>query len=84
LTVIDAGSGQSLGTTTTAAIPANGQLRLSAVQIASNAQVPASNTAAYYVITVQDSFTGYLAHLVTNTQSGVVADLTGACSFPTP
>ncbi len=78
LGVFDARDGARLGSFTTPAIPRNGQAMIAVAEIERGlgARAPA------YTIAVESAFSGYLQHLVT--VSGVVADMTPACSFAAP
>jgi hypothetical protein len=83
VSVLNATTAQSLGSFTTASIPPNGQLRMTAAELETSATVnPNTNAVTYYIVAVQSGFTGYLTHLVTNTQSGAAVDMTQICATP--
>ena len=79
LTVVDARDGTTLGSFQTDAIPANGLIRLDARTIEAAASIPADPARTQYVIKADDSFTGFLQHLLNNRAQGVVSDMTAAC-----
>jgi hypothetical protein len=82
LSLTDARDGTTLGSAyTTAVIPASGGLVLPVSTIESGASVTPTTDQLHYVITVQDSFTGYLQHRVNNQKAGVITDMSTACTF---
>lgn len=83
LAVSNAATGARLGTYTSAAIPADGQLILTVSALESAIGLSTNTTVLHYVATVQGSFTGYLQHLVNNTKVGVTTDMSVVCQFPT-
>lgn len=80
LNVADAATGATLGTYSSTPIPGNGQLVLpvSALETA----IGISPSTVHYIVTVQNLFTGYLQHLLNNTQVGVITDMSTVCTFP--
>lgn len=79
LTITDARDGTELGVYTTAAIPADGQLLLSAADIEAEIGVTPTSGMFHYNISVTNGFSGYLQQLVTNQTAGVVTDMTAVC-----
>ena len=79
LTVVDARDGTTLGSFQTDAIPGNGLIRLDARAIESAAGIPADAARQQYVIKADESFPGFLQHLLNNRDQGVVSDMTAAC-----
>jgi hypothetical protein len=79
LGVYDSTNGAKLGTYTTASIPANGQLNLAIATIEKDANVSPGTTIYQYNIKAESAFTGFLQHLVTNKQAGVITDMTTVC-----
>ncbi len=82
LNVADAATGASLGTYTSASIPANGQQVLQISTLENAIGITSAQARGHYIITIQNLFTGYLQHLLTNSQVGVVTDMSTVCSFP--
>ena len=79
LGVYDSTNGTKLGTYPTASIPANGQLNLPIATIEQGAKVSPGTTIYHYNIKAESAFTGFLQHLVTNKQAGVITDMTTVC-----
>lgn len=82
LGVYDARDGSRIGAYTTTSIPSNGQVILSAAAIEAGLNRTPTAGMYHYVIKAEGSFTGFLQHLVTNQQAGVVTDMTTACLLP--
>jgi len=74
--VYDSGTGAKLGTVSTVPIPANGQAMIPVTAI--EAKLP-SVTAYHYTLKAENTFTGYLQHIVTNAKAGVITDMTPTC-----
>ncbi|TAL04791.1 MAG: hypothetical protein EPO08_00330 [Rhodospirillaceae bacterium] len=81
LALYDATTGTRLGAATTPPIPAGGHLSLSSSELETAAQVTPSASQLRYVIRTEGTFSGFLQHLVTNTNTGAVTDLTIACKL---
>jgi hypothetical protein len=81
LGIYDANTGTKLGTYTTASIPANGQLILATKTIETSIGRTPTSVMYHYVIKQEGTFTGFLQHLVTNKQAGVITDMTTACAL---
>ncbi|MCB2106293.1 MAG: hypothetical protein KDE14_01275 [Rhodobacteraceae bacterium] len=77
--VYDARTGEKLGTYTSPAVPANGQLFVSVATIEADIGTTPTSNRYHYVLEVENAFTGFLQHLVNNVQAGVVTDMTTAC-----
>ncbi len=85
LGIYNADTGTKLGTYTTSAIAAGAQLNVSVAALEQGAKISTENAIYHYDIKVEGTFTGYLQHLVNNKSTGVVTDMTTACSLtPTP
>jgi V8-like Glu-specific endopeptidase len=80
LGIYDATSGTRLAIYNTASIPANGQLSLPVGALESGAGISPGNL-YHYVIKITNQFTGFLQHLVNNSQSGVTTDMTAVCTL---
>ncbi len=81
LGVFDARSGARLGTATTAAIPANGQLLLAVSAIERAINLTPAGALFHYVVKLE-SGTGFLQHLVNNQARAVITDMTTVCQLP--
>ena len=82
LHIADAATGASLGSYSSAAIPGNGQVVLSVSAIEAAAGITPTAAIAHYIVTVQNKFIGYIQHLLTNSQVGVITDMSTVCTFP--
>jgi len=81
LGVYDGRNGSKLGSYTAAAVPANGQLIISIDTIERGAAIVPTADMYQYALQIEGSFTGYLQHLVNNTQVGVITDMTTVCAL---
>lgn len=81
LDVHDAGSGALLGIYKSGLIPANSQISLTASQIEFRAGIFPAPSQFQYNLVMREPFTGTLQHLVTNTATGTVTDMTGYCAL---
>ena len=81
--VNDARDGTSLGTYSTTASPATGDLVLAVSNIETAAKVTPTSDQLHLVISVQSAFTGYLQHRVNNQQAAVITDMSTVCTFST-
>ena len=79
LTIVDANDGKALGTYTTRSIPANGQLTLDVATLEAGAQIAPGAALLHYIVKAEESFSGFLQHLVNNQSAGVVTDLSAVC-----
>lgn len=81
LGVYNSNTGVKLGTYTTPSIPVNGQaiIGISTLQAATN--INPGTTIFHYNIKIESAFTGFLQHLVTNKQAGVITDMTASCQI---
>lgn len=82
LGIFDARDGARIGGYTTASIPSNGQAILTAATIEAGMNSAPTAGMYHYVVKAEGAFTGFLQHLVTNQQAGVVTDMTTACLLP--
>jgi hypothetical protein len=80
LTILDARNGNTLGTYTTAAVPANGHIIVTSAAIEASLGLTPSGDMYHYVVKTDSSFKGFMQHLVTNSQAGVITDMTTVCS----
>lgn len=80
LHVADAATGASLGTYSSASIPANGQVVVPVSAL--EAAIATTPAAAHYIVTVHNQFIGYIQHLLDNTRVGVFTDMSTVCTFP--
>jgi len=81
LGVYDALNGTKIGTYPVSTIPANGQAILTVATIEAGLNFKPTGALGQYIIKAEGSFTGFLQHLVTNQQQGVVTDMTTACAL---
>ncbi|MBL8629981.1 MAG: VCBS repeat-containing protein [Rhodospirillaceae bacterium] len=81
LGLYDADSGVKLGAYTTTAIPAGGQAVLPISMIEAGANIAVSVNRYHYVVKAENAFAGFLQHLLTNAQSGVITDMTTVCAI---
>lgn len=79
LGVFDARNGARLGGYTTSSIPAGGAAIISIPALEAAATVNPGTDIYHYNIAIENAFTGFLQHLVTNKQAGVITDMTAAC-----
>ena len=81
LGIYNAASGIKIGTYTTKVIPSNGMKILKVTDIENSAQLPppVDSSDFHYVIKIESPFTGFLQHVVSNTRSGVITDMTTTC-----
>jgi hypothetical protein len=82
LGIYDAATGTKLGTATTPSVAAYGHLSLSSTELEAAAQITPT-AAQKYVVRVEGAFTGFLQHLVANTNTGAVSDVTLSCKLQT-
>lgn len=80
LGVYDARDGSQRGTYTTPAIAPGGFAVVTSTTLESAAGAPGAGM-YHYVVRVEGTFTGYLQHLLNNTQASVVTDMTTACAL---
>ena len=81
LGIYNALDGTKLGVTNFSAIAPGGQLNVSVQAIEASANITPSADVLHYVIKLEGTMTGFLQHLVTNVQAGVVTDMTTACAL---
>lgn len=79
LGVYDARDGTKLGAATVAAIAPGGRAVLTVNQIEAAAGITPTAGLLHYVVRMEGAFTGFLQHLVNNTQARIVTDMTPAC-----
>jgi hypothetical protein len=79
LGVFDSASGNRLGTYRSAPIAAGGQAFVSVASLEAEAGISAGATIYQYNLAAENAFTGFLQHLVTNKQAGVITDMTTVC-----
>jgi hypothetical protein len=80
LTILDARDGTTLGTYNTPQVPANGHIILASTAIEAAIGVTPSSNMYHYVVKADSGFKGFMQHLVTNSQAGVITDMTTVCS----
>jgi hypothetical protein len=83
LGIYDATTGGRLGTYTSAVIPTGAQIMVPMTTIASSGGVVTSPTRYHYVVKVENSFGGFIQHLVDNKSVGVITDMSAMCALPT-
>lgn len=83
LGVYDATTGAKLGTYTSASIPTGAQIIVPMTTIASAANVTLSSARYHYVVKVENTFGGFIQHLVDNKSVGVITDMSAMCALPT-
>ncbi len=83
LGVYDATTGSKLGTYTSASIPTGAQIIVPMTTIASSAGIGVLSTRYHYVVKVENSFGGFIQHLVDNKSVGVITDMSAMCALPT-
>ncbi len=83
LGIYNASTNVRLGTYTILSVPANGRVVIPVNQIEAAADFTASASVPHYIVKIEPlpAFTGFLQHLVSNVQAGVITDMTTACSF---
>jgi len=81
LTVRDARTGDNLGTYASPLVAPYAQLTIPVATIEAGIKLTPSAGMFHYVINRVGPFTGFLQHLVTNNQVGVVTDMTTACTM---
>lgn len=83
LGIYNASTNVRLGTYTILSIPAGGRSIVSVKQMEVAADITVTSTVPHYIVKIepQPAFKGFLQHLVSNVQAGVVTDMTTACSF---
>lgn len=81
LGIYDARDGSKVGVATFASIAPGAQLNLSVQAIEAAAVLTPTGGLLHYVIRLENGYTGYLQHLLTNVKSGVVTDMTTACAL---
>ena len=79
LAIFNAATGDKLGAYTTPAVPSNGQITVAIPVMESEAQISTDLGVNHYIVKAEGAFSGYLQHLVTNTQTGVTVDMTTVC-----
>jgi hypothetical protein len=82
LALHDARTGQRLGAATTPSIAAGGHAIIAISFIEGQAQVSPAPDKYHYVVRSEGAFSGYLQHLVENTQAGVTTDMSTVCALP--
>ncbi len=83
LGVYDARNGTKITSYIAGLVPANGQLIVQVAEIESGVFPPIvpSGNMYHYVITLENSFPGYIQHLVNNEAAGVITDMTAVCAL---
>jgi hypothetical protein len=79
LGIYDAQDGRLLGQYTTVPVPANGQASLAVSGVETAARIEPRADQLLYIVKIEEPFTGFLQHLVTNQSAGVVTDLSTVC-----
>jgi len=83
LGIFDAVTGARLGTYSTPSIAAGGQAVLTVAAIEQGAGITPVAGQLHHVIRIENSFRGFLQHLVNNQRAGVITDMTTVCTLPT-
>jgi hypothetical protein len=83
LGIFDSTNGARLGTYNTASIPAAAQVQIGVTTIQTAVGLSPSSSQFHYTFVIENSFTGSIQHLVTNTRSGVITDMTTTCAYGT-
>jgi hypothetical protein len=65
----------------TPTIPANGSVAVKVSDFETTANFPPPADVKYYNVTLEQPFTGFLQHLVTNRVQGIVSDMTAVCEM---
>ncbi len=83
LGIYNAATNVRLGTYTILSIPAAGRVVLRMSQIEAAADMTVTSAVPHYIVKIepQPAFTGFLQHLVSNVQAGVITDMTTVCSL---
>ncbi len=79
LGVFDAVSGSRVGTYSSPVVPANGQRSADIPALEAGAAISSAPNRLHYTIRAEGHFTGYLQHLVTDTQTMLTSDVTTVC-----
>ena len=79
--IYNADTGVRLGTYSTGQIPAGGQAMLRMSTIEKAAGIIPGEDVYHYNIKAENTFTGFLQHLVTNIKAGVSTDMTTVCAL---
>jgi len=82
LGIYDARNGTKLGTYT-ALVQANGEARPTTADLEAVLPSVPKDDQFWFVVKLEGSFTGFLQHLMTNVQAGVVTDMSTACALNT-
>jgi len=82
LGIFDARDGNRIGTYTTASIAAGARLILPITTIQNAIGYTPASDVYHYVIKAEGTFTGFLQHLVSNSNVGVTTDMTTMCQLP--
>ncbi|MGE3334874.1 MAG: hypothetical protein AB7I36_14605 [Rhodospirillaceae bacterium] len=80
--IYDARDGQRRGTYTTAVIASGGQVTISVAEIETVIGAPSSGL-THYIIAAESPFSGFVQHLVTDTETGLITDMTATCALGT-
>lgn len=80
LAVYDARDGSPRGTYTTREISSGGQAMISIADIEAAVGAPTAGL-YHYIIEAEAPFTGFVQHLVVNSETGVVTDMTATCAL---
>ena len=83
LGVYDARNGKKITSYLAGSVSANGQLIVQVADLESGVFPPInpSGDMYHYVITLENSFPGYIQHLVNNETVGVITDMTAVCAL---
>lgn len=84
LGVYNASTNVRLGTYTIISVPAYGRVIVPMREIEVAADIPVTSAVPHYIVKIEPqatAFTGFLQHLVSNVQAGVITDMTTLCSF---
>lgn len=80
LGIYDAATGAKLATYFGPSTPSNGQSRINMSDI-ENATGLSNSSSLHYTIKIENQFTGFLQHIVTNQSAGVITDMTTSCGI---
>lgn len=83
LGIYNASTNVRLGTYAVLSVPANGRVVIPVKQMETAADFQAAAAIPHYIVKIEPlpAFTGFLQHLVSNVQAGVITDMTTACSL---
>ncbi len=84
LSIFEASTGNKIGSYVTATIPDGASVILPIKIIETGAAITPTPTMYHYIIKAESPFTGFLQHLVNNTQADLITDMTTVCTLVKP